>query len=156
MKLVILSCHLLSLAGVSHQFVLKKFLKLGLLGGTKLGLKKYGESEETCRRVPEQQCKNVDCLRVCDTQAVHQEADPGLSPGAGNNLRGGHLSGMLRCPWTELSWCSGQTLSDCLQGYPGMIFWFQPNVLCTFNSLCWLILPVDVRKSATLYSVLSL
>ena len=60
MKLVILSCLLLSLAGVSHQFVHKKFLKLGLLGGAKLGLKKYGDSEETCRRIPEQQCKNVE------------------------------------------------------------------------------------------------
>ena len=60
MKLFIVSCLLLSLAGVSHQFIHKKFLKLGLLGGAKLGYKKSGDSEETCRSVPQQQCRNVE------------------------------------------------------------------------------------------------
>ena len=62
MKIVLVSFLLLSLSGLSHQFLSKKFFKLGLLGGAKLGLKKSDDSkqEERCHTVPEQQCRNVE------------------------------------------------------------------------------------------------
>ena len=68
MKLVLASCLLLSLVGVSQQFLGLGHLKLGFLGGAKLGLLKSqlksgsssSSKKESCRSVPQQQCKNVE------------------------------------------------------------------------------------------------
>merc|ERR1711936_831379 len=59
MKVVIVSCLVLSLAGLSQEFL---GLKLGFLKGAVAGVKKSqlkSSQQQNCRSVPHQSCRNV-------------------------------------------------------------------------------------------------
>ena len=169
MKLVLASCLLLSLVGVSQQFIPGLgHLKLGLLGGAKLGLLKSqlksqsGDSsssskkeQESCRSVPQQQCKNVEetvyesvTSQKCTKKPVQDCRQQQETTYEEVSRQECHDVTEQSCKDVQDRKC--RTVSKPVQVNRILIF---TKISCTFNSLCWLILPVDVRKSATLYGL---
>ena len=167
MKFVLASCLLLSLVGVSQQFIPGLgHLKLGLLGGAKLGLLKSqlksqsGDSsssskEESCRSVPQQQCKNVEetvyeavTSQKCTKKPVQDCRQQQETTYEEVSRQECHDVTEQSCQDVQDRQC--RTVSKPVQVNRILIF---TKISCTFNSLCWLILPVDVRKSATLYGL---